>query len=422
MGKTSNGNGYCEKLENGKWKCVVSVIIDNKRKRFSATSTRKKDAEAEAQKKAELYRKSILINKSDPKSELKKTFKMSFLEFWEDYKITRSLSSTTIYNYEKLIYSSLFNCVDNLDMPLHKIDISFYNDIIKVINEKYKYTVGKRLRNFLKGHYKYLVKNSIFMYDLWDNVNPVVVNKQKQEFTIDNIAEVEDKCEIFAEDEILKIKAEVYTLADINGMCEYDKNRYLAYKQDCKMFYLMFLLGVRGGELKALTINDIDFTNKTLKISKALALHKNAQGKTETIVKPPKTKHSNRLIGLNNEELTLFKELIDSRINKDNVIIFQGKNGYLSSDDFKFRFLRMLKNLNIEKGSRSPHSFRHSFISYSIDNNAISPLKNKSIIFISKYVGHDKLSTTLDVYTHIAKHKITDIETDIASIDELEYK
>lgn len=422
MGKTTSGNGYCERLDNGKWKCVVSVIINNKRKRFTATSTRKKEAEAEAKKKAELYRKSLLINNSNPKDELKKTFKQSFLEYWEDYKTTHSLSSTTIYNYEKIIYSSLFSCVDNLDMPLNKINIDFYNDIIKIINEKYKYTVGKRLRNFLKGHYKYLVKNSIFIYDLWDNVNPVIVNKKKQEFSIDNIENVEEECVIFTEEEIKKIKDEVYTIPDCNGMCEYDKNRYLAYKQDCKMFYLMFLLGCRGGEIKALTINDIDFKNKTLRISKALAKHKNEQGKEETIVKPPKTEKSNRLLGINTEEIQLFQELINDRIDKDNKIIFQGKNGFLSSDDFRFRFDRMLKNLNIEKGARSPHSFRHTFISYSIDNNELSPLKNKSIVFISRYVGHDKLSTTLDVYTHIARQRITDIEINISSIEELDYK
>lgn len=429
MGKTTNGNGYCERLDDGRWKCVVSVIIEKKRKRFSAISTRKAEAEKQAQAKAELYRKSILAGVVDPNEERKKTFKNSFIEYWEEYKEAKGLGSMTIISNEKMIYTCLFNSIDELNIPIGDINARFYNDIIKNINKKYKPSVGGRLYNYLYRHYKAKVKK-VLTNDFWDDdVNKIVDDRKKKERDIDDFENIEEELEIFTEDEIKKLKNEVEILADCHGMNDYQKKHYLEFKQDCRMFYLMFLIGARGGEVRALTENDIDFENRTLRISKAFSLKQDEQGKEVITLKPPKNETSNRVIGLNSTELNLLKDIISNRPERkiktdkgeiNSPYLFMSDKGYLTFDDFRYRFKRVLKELDIEKGKRHPHSLRHSFISYSIDNNPISPLKDKSIIFISRYVGHKKLSTTLDVYTHIAKHRLTEIEDDIKVIDPIE--
>lgn len=430
MGKSLNGEGYCEKLPDGRYKAVVSVIIDNERKRFTATCPKKADALTKAKNKAKQYRKSILINTTSPKKELQKTYKESFTDYWEDYKKTRSLSSSTIINNEKMIYSCIFgNCVNNPNIKLQDININFFNDIIDVINERYSYQVAKKLRGHIKRHYKYLVKKSIFMEDLWDNVNPITINKQKQEYEAGEFDQLKDEVEIFTDEEIIKMRDYCSQLLFFNADDkEHVKRRQRNLMQDCRMFYIMALTGMRGAEIRALTTDDVDLDNFTIDINKALSIKEGKQTPV-LIVKEPKTKKSRRTIGINSSTRDILEQAIANRKNKDeddkmSKIIFQDEKGsFLTYDTFQYRFERLLKELDIEKGNRSSHSFRHTFISLSIDNNPISPLHNKSIIFISRYVGHDKLSTTLDVYTHISKNRITKIDDDISVIDkEIEFK
>ena len=48
------------------------------------------------------------------------------------------------------------------------------------------------------------------------------------------------------------------------------------------------------------------------------------------------------------------------------------------------------------------HDFRHSCASFLINNGA-------SIVLVSKYLGHSKISMTLDTYTHFYKNQLEDI-------------
>ena len=51
------------------------------------------------------------------------------------------------------------------------------------------------------------------------------------------------------------------------------------------------------------------------------------------------------------------------------------------------------KNANIDKYIRI-HDFRHSFASFCIN-------KNVPIHLLSSYLGHENISTTLDIYSHL---------------------
>ena len=45
------------------------------------------------------------------------------------------------------------------------------------------------------------------------------------------------------------------------------------------------------------------------------------------------------------------------------------------------------------------HDFRHSCASFLIQNGA-------SIVLVSKYLGHSKISVTLDIYTHLYDNEL----------------
>ena len=48
------------------------------------------------------------------------------------------------------------------------------------------------------------------------------------------------------------------------------------------------------------------------------------------------------------------------------------------------------------------HDFRHSCASFLINNGA-------SIVLVSKYLGHSKISMTLDTYTHLYKNELLEV-------------
>ena len=48
------------------------------------------------------------------------------------------------------------------------------------------------------------------------------------------------------------------------------------------------------------------------------------------------------------------------------------------------------------------HDFRHSCASFLINNGA-------SIVLVSKYLGHSKISVTLDTYTHLYKSELLEV-------------
>ena len=48
------------------------------------------------------------------------------------------------------------------------------------------------------------------------------------------------------------------------------------------------------------------------------------------------------------------------------------------------------------------HDFRHSTASFLVQNGA-------SIVLVSKYLGHSKVSTTLDIYTHLYKSELLEV-------------
>ena len=146
-------------------------------------------------------------------------------------------------------------------------------------------------------------------------------------------------------------------------------------------FTILFYSGLRRGELWCLTWDDINWNDKTIKISKSY------NPKNEAIT-PPKTKKSNRTINI----LQKVEEALNIMTKyKENDFVF-------GTDKIKATTLQRkcnnnCKNANITKNIRI-HDFRHSFASLCINENI-------PIQIISNYLGHESISTTLNIYGHL---------------------
>lgn len=152
-------------------------------------------------------------------------------------------------------------------------------------------------------------------------------------------------------------------------------------------FQILFWTGIRIGELLALQVEDVDFTKKTININKS---YQRLGG--EDIITLPKTPKSIRKISISDD----LANIIENYIKK----LYKPKKRTPLFEGTKYRFEHDMKNYSKKAGLEKIrlHDLRHSHASY-LFNNGIDPLT------ISRRLGHEKLETTLNIYTHLYQSK-----------------
>ena len=163
------------------------------------------------------------------------------------------------------------------------------------------------------------------------------------------------------------------TLEEFQRFIKFEENPL--YKS---FFTILFFTGMRKGELMALTWDDINYETNEINIDKAFN-PKNGK------IMSPKTSKSNRKIKMLPRVIEEFKTL-----SKSNSHIFLNK---ITPTTLDRKCKNNCKKAEIKKNIRI-HDFRHSFASLSITANV-------KIEIISQYLGHENISTTLDIYSHL---------------------
>ena len=152
------------------------------------------------------------------------------------------------------------------------------------------------------------------------------------------------------------------------------------------------LLGLRRGEIAALTYDDIDFRAGTVRISKAMALTESKQW----IVKPPKTNSGNRILPLPANIL----EVVESRQKAGKPLIA------LNPDAISNRFERLIKKLDI------PHIRYYDLRHY---NASVMLALNVPDKYAMERMGHRTNHMLKNVYQHTIDKKQQEIADKINS-------
>lgn len=160
---------------------------------------------------------------------------------------------------------------------------------------------------------------------------------------------------------------------------------------------LCFYTGLRIGELLALTWNDIDFDRKTMSINKSVFYTK-INGKYETVIDTPKTKHSIRVIPLPKQILDKLKEIKKS--SKSKYVLTTRDNKMVNVRTYQRTFERILKKLNINV--KNFHALRHTFATRAIE-------MGMDVKTLSEILGHKNPVVTLTRYTHSMMSYKTDM-------------
>lgn len=161
----------------------------------------------------------------------------------------------------------------------------------------------------------------------------------------------------------------------------------LTRPQTKMVFELLFWTGMREGELLALTYNDFDFDKKQVSISKSIS---NLEG--EELLQAPKTEKGKRDIPVPQSVLDHLKEYVGMLYDYEaDERLFPYSKNFLAFEMRRNAPLAGVKRIRI-------HDLRHSYASMLIELG-FEPL------LIAELLGHEHVSTTLEVYSHLYPNK-----------------
>ena len=163
--------------------------------------------------------------------------------------------------------------------------------------------------------------------------------------------------------------------------------------------YITYQTGLRAGEVAGLTWDDIDFDNGTINVNKAYKLNKLTK---EFELGSLKTKASKRVIEMLPATINLLKQekskvefnkrIFGETYNANNSVCCNA-NGNTIKPDFISKRFRVLAD-KYGYGDVTFHRLRHTHASILLANGV-------NIKVIQKRLGHSRISTTLDTYSHL---------------------
>ena len=188
------------------------------------------------------------------------------------------------------------------------------------------------------------------------------------------------------------------------------QREYLKFVQEDKHFckyyegiYILFHTGLRISEFCGLTLADIDFKEKRIRVNHQLQ----RTSQMQYIIQAPKTESGVRYVPMTDEVSECFRRIIEKRVAPKVEPMVDGYTGflYLDKNDMPMVALHWEKYMQhirekynsiyrVQMPKVTPHVCRHTFCS----NMAKSGMNPKTLQYI---MGHSDISVTLNTYTHV---------------------
>ncbi len=182
-------------------------------------------------------------------------------------------------------------------------------------------------------------------------------------------------------------------------------DEYIAFREGIKdkplsyiCFQVLYWTGMREGELLALTAADIDLVAKQIDINKT---YQRLNG--EDVITTPKTKKSKRKVPIPDFLCQELQSYMNTRYMLDpNERLFPATKHFLSHEMERGSKKTGVKRIRI-------HDIRHSHASLLINQGC-------DALILADRLGHEKVSTTLNTYSHLFPHKQQELVSNLEQL------
>ena len=194
-----------------------------------------------------------------------------------------------------------------------------------------------------------------------------------------------------------------YTEKQVESLLKQATIKYNNGKNKYRLGYgiqLLLYTGLRIGEALALTWEDIDIQNKTIKVNKNLKQVKNRDDDQSVykiiIQNSTKTNSGTRIIPLNNKSIEALKQI--KEITGQYKYVFSTETGKNMSSRTCDRMFRKIQENCGFKEIYGVHALRHTFASLLFK-------KGVDVKTVSEILGHKDVSVTYNTYIHLIQEQ-----------------
>lgn len=349
--------------------------------------------EKEIKEKIKKYEKENTVSTS-------KLLLSDFMKDWLYNTKQHQVKRRTFDSYEQYYNMLIINYKDYIisDVQLCSLTTEILTKYFNSLADKYSLSTIKKANVLLNQCLNYAVDKELI------DVNPMDKVKLPNE---DRIKKQKKQIPFLSPDDMDKLYEESFRIQEegfrINGAVG-----ELVYGNNAKIIVLIMYTGLRISEALGLKWGDVDFENKCIKVKRNLSRIKNRDKDTdgenykyvETTVKK---KASERTIPLSDRAYEVLEYLkTNNKITNDTDYVCVSKNGKIAGQ----RNITRTLNSMLVRGKCSVkkcglHSLRHSFGSFLVS-------KGVDIATVSTLMGHEDITTTYNVYTHVLKQQQID--------------
>ena len=358
MKRNAKGNGRVEEytLTNNQTRYRARITLNGKRYQKEGFKT-KTSARAWLSKVKTSASDGTLSAPNSP------TFS-SYVSHFMEHKKAKNLRLHTIKSYQSIIETHLIPAFGKKKLSnITVTDLNIFFDRV-IAPQNIATRTRRNIRNVLNGIFQLAVIENKMGYNPLTKIDTIHTTKEgtRHALTVE-------------EANALLSATEAYYNA---------KKNYKSVNMDIYPFiYLTVYTGARRGEVCALTWNDIDVETNTVHINKAIT--------EERTLEKPKTPMGYRDIKIPSEIMQKIIQFNDGSCDK----VFHTQTGnYIAPSNMARGFRAVLSFGNLPHIRL--HELRHTYATVSIEAHV-------PIMDVSRVLGHAKISTTLDFYSHPSK-------------------
>lgn len=278
------------------------------------------------------------------------TFILDYIDY---LKYEKNLSPRTIekYKYSLIVFEKYM-----LNKNINLFDVT-QQDIMDFITNYFKDKgVSSKTNSItsINNFYIYLVKDKRI------DINP---------------------CENIDRPKMKKRLPDVLTVNEVDKLLDIPLHTKEDYR-DKAILEVLYATGIRISELTNLKMQDVDFTNKVVRVF--------GKGSKERIV--PINKYALKYLGM---YLDIRGSFLKGKLT--DYIFLNSKGEAISRESFGLELNKIVKKQGLNKRV-TPHMLRHSFATHMLNQGA-------DLRSIQELLGHSDISTTT-IYTHVSNEKV----------------